>query len=270
MKKTLTMMLGATLLVSSCGTYADEGATTGAYFGSILGAAIGGIADGPRGSDIGTIVGMAGGAIVGAVVGDQADKAEQRRYEEHRSRATQRSKELQHWSTSPQDDANLYDPTGSGNDVIEDFEASDSLDAYTETPHRTGVLEVSRFDLERASMQMRQPLEIRHVHFEDENQDGNINSRELCKVVFEVFNVSSYPVDNILPVVEEANANKRITVSPSVKIERIMPGKGIRYTAMVLANKKLQDGEADFMIYVKQDDDKHLSETSHLRIATKQ
>ena len=269
MKKILTMMLGATLLLGSCGTCAEDGASTGAYFGSILGAAIGGIADGPRGSDIGTIVGMAGGAVVGAVIGDQADQAEQKRYEEHRSRATQRSKELQRWSTSPQDDIDQYDPTGSGNDVIEDFEPSDSLAAYTEMPQKAGVLEVSRFDLERASVQMRQPLDIRHVHFEDENQDGNINSRELCKVVFEVFNVSNHPVDNILPVVEEGNANKRITISPSVKIERIMPGKGIRYTAMVLAGKKLGEGEADFRIFVKQDDDKHLSKTRHLLVSTK-
>ena len=63
MKKILTMMLGATLLLGSCGTCAEDGASTGAYFGSILGAAIGGIADGPRGSDIGTIVGMAGGVV---------------------------------------------------------------------------------------------------------------------------------------------------------------------------------------------------------------
>ena len=62
MKKLVVLSLGGVLLLSSCGTYTEAGATTGGWFGSIIGSAIGGIAGGPRGSDIGTLIGMAGGA----------------------------------------------------------------------------------------------------------------------------------------------------------------------------------------------------------------
>ena len=84
------MSLGAMLLLSSCGTYTETGATTGAWFGSIIGSAIGGIAGGPRGSDIGTLIGMAGGAAVGAAVGQAADEAQQKKMEEYQQRRMER------------------------------------------------------------------------------------------------------------------------------------------------------------------------------------
>lgn len=86
MKKLFVLSLGAMLLLSSCGTYTETGATTGAWFGSIIGSAIGGIAGGPRGSDIGTLIGMAGGAAVGAAVGQAADEAHQKKMEEYQQR----------------------------------------------------------------------------------------------------------------------------------------------------------------------------------------
>ena len=82
MKKLVVLSLGAALLFSSCGTYAEAGATTGGWFGSIIGSAIGGIAGGPRGSDVGTLIGMAGGAVVGAAIGQAADEAQQKKMEE--------------------------------------------------------------------------------------------------------------------------------------------------------------------------------------------
>lgn len=84
------MSLGAMLLLSSCGTYTETGATTGAWFGSIIGSAIGGISGGPRGSDVGTLIGMAGGAIVGAAVGQAADEAHQKKMEEYQQRRMER------------------------------------------------------------------------------------------------------------------------------------------------------------------------------------
>ena len=82
MKKLVVLSLGAALLFSSCGTYAEAGATTGGWFGSIIGSAIGGIAGGPRGSDVGTLIGMAGGAVVGAAIGQAAEEAQQKKMEE--------------------------------------------------------------------------------------------------------------------------------------------------------------------------------------------
>ena len=96
MKKSLTLVLGAALVVSSCTSYTGAGAYMGTSLGSILGSAIGGIAGGPRGSDIGTIVGMAGGAVVGSAIGAAVDNSENaRQYDDarqssHRSTQTNR------------------------------------------------------------------------------------------------------------------------------------------------------------------------------------
>lgn len=90
MKKLAVLTLGAVLLLSSCGTYTETGATTGAWFGSIIGSAIGGIAGGPRGSDVGTLVGLAGGAAVGAAIGHAADEAHQKELEEYQQRRMER------------------------------------------------------------------------------------------------------------------------------------------------------------------------------------
>jgi len=68
MKKTLTAVLGAALLLMSSCQSSNQffGAATGASLGGMFGSAIGGITGGWRGSDVGTIAGMAIGGMIGA------------------------------------------------------------------------------------------------------------------------------------------------------------------------------------------------------------
>ena len=108
MKKLVVLSLGATLLLSSCGTYAEAGATTGGWFGSIIGSAIGGIAGGPRGSDVGTLIGMAGGAVVGAAIGQAAEDAHQKKMEEYQQRRIERQQQYD-YPTNNGYDAKEYD-----------------------------------------------------------------------------------------------------------------------------------------------------------------
>lgn len=108
MKKLVVLTLGALLLLSSCGTYTETGATTGAWFGSIIGSAIGGISGGPRGSDVGTLIGMAGGAAVGAAIGNAADEAHQKEMEEYRQRRMERE-QAQHYPEYGVPDNSGYD-----------------------------------------------------------------------------------------------------------------------------------------------------------------
>ena len=71
-------------------------------------------------------------------------------------------------------------------------------------------------------------------------------------MVFEVFNRSSKPVYRVIPTVMEVTGNKHIRVSENVLVESIMPGKGIRYTAVIKTDSRLKDGEAVFRIGVMQ------------------
>ena len=262
MRKILLISVSALLLLSSCGTYTETGATTGGWFGSIIGSAIGGIAGGWRGSDVGSLIGMAGGAAVGAAIGSAADKAEQRRYEEYAEQRRQRRYEDYGTRSSersvPQydenDDQSGFDSTNSGDDRLYGF--GEDFSAVEDT--NTSTLEIRS-----------NPLEIRNAHIVDASHDGVLSRGEQVRMVFEVFNNSSKPVFQVQPTVSEVTGNKHIRVSENVLVESIMPGKGIRYTAVIKADDRLKDGEAVFRVSVLHRNKEVASQTKDFPIQTK-
>ena len=233
MKKILVISVSALLLLSSCGSYTGVGAYTGGSFGSIIGSAIGGIAGGHRGSNIGTLIGMAGGAAVGAAVGAAADNAERQRYEEHVAAR-----------------GSGFDETNSGDDRLygfgEDFSSKVSESAATSSSN----------------------LEIRNPRIVDANRNGVLTRGEEARLVFEIFNVSSKPAYRVMPSVAEITGNKHIRVSENVLVESIMPGRGIRYTAVIKADDRLKDGNAVFKIGVFLDNKEMISQTQEFPIKT--
>ena len=262
MKKILILSLGAVILLSGCGTYAGEGAFVGASFGSVIGSAVGGISGGFRGSDIGTLVGMAGGAVVGGAIGAQADNARQTqiaesrddfdiKYKQHRDAATRGNGNFSgaNYNEGTQgDDVITFDPSGSGDDTLYDFQSSDYTGNYTasEPHHETSSVHYDKIAFK--SQKKSQLLEIRNARFVDDNEDGHINQGEISKVIFEVYNVSENVVYDVQPLVIETTGNKRISISGTIHVERILPGKGVRYTAMVQAGKRIKGTEAVFRI----------------------
>ena len=262
MKKILILSLGAIILLSGCGTYAGEGAFVGASFGSVIGSAVGGISGGFRGSDIGTLVGMAGGAVVGGAIGAQADNARQTqiaesrddfdiKYKQHRDAATRGNGNFSgaNYNEGTQgDDVITCDPSGSGDDTLYDFQSSDYTGNYTasEPHHETSSVHYDKIAFK--SQKKSQLLEIRNARFVDDNEDGHINQGEVSKVIFEVYNVSKHVVYDVQPLVIETTGNKRISISGTIHVERILPGKGVRYTAMVQAGKRIKGTEAVFRI----------------------
>jgi len=243
MKKTLVVSFCGLLLLSGCGTYTGQGAYVGGSFGSIIGSAVGGIAGGWRGSDVGSLIGMAGGAAVGAAIGSAADKAEQRRYEEYAEQRRQRryedygtrGSERSMPQRNENDDQSGFDSTNSGDDRLYGFDEDFSSVENT----NTSTLEIRS-----------NPLEIRNAHIIDASHDGVLSRGEQVRMVFEVFNNSSKPVFHVQPTVSEVTGNKHIRVSENVLVESILPGKGIRYTAIIKADDRLKDGEAIFRISV--------------------
>ena len=212
MRKVVLALMSCLLLVSSCGTYTGEGATTGAAFGSILGSAIGGISGGWRGSDIGSIVGMAGGAVVGAAIGAAADqKVADRRAE---------------W----EQEQSRYDrqPSyGYGDDRI-DFDAP----GPTSRPATPTIKDCP-------------PLEIRSACIMDADHDGVLRRGEECQVSFEIMNRTEKHV------------------------ESIAPHNGIRYTASILADRRLKDGVAVIRIAVTLSNKEIASETQEFTLQTR-
>ncbi len=273
------MAMGVTLLVSSCGTYAGTGAYVGAGLGSILGSAIGGLSDGPRGADLGTIVGMAGGAVVGGAIGNAQDQKRQADLDQYRhdktERAAARAARQQQGAVepyaAPESDpvyGSGFDESNSGDDRIYDFSGSDYTGDYTaQRPVATAPASSSVEEL-KTGFTYSPDIEVRNARFVDDNEDNAISRGELCKVIFEIVNRSSRTLYDVQPVVVEAGGNRHLLISPSVHVEKIEPGKGIRYTALVKADNRLKKGNAKICVSVLEGTNKIISKVSEFNIPT--
>ncbi len=275
MRKVIVISVCSILIFSGCGTYSGEGAYMGATLGSILGSAIGGISGGPRGSDFGTVIGMAGGAAIGGAIGAKADQKADEEVHEHYERVQQRKAREQGYTykddmyggmKTPEDESG-FDATNSGDDRIYDFNGNDYTGNYSATEPTVNLPASSSVDELAANYRFNPMIEIRNARFVDDNQDGNLNRGEICKVIFEIVNCSDKPLLDIQPLVVEASGNKNIYISPSIHVENILPGDKIRYTAMVKAGKRLKDGNARFCLSVLQGD-KAISKVTEFDIRT--
>ena len=277
MKKIMLTWIISGLLMSSCGTYTGEGAATGAAFGSILGSAIGGISGGWRGHDIGTIVGMAGGAVVGAAIGAAADQKEQERYEEYQQQRAQRRNQRQYGYDDQQyrhqsgySDDSGFDATNSGDDRIS-FDGAgprDGKGGYTAAvPH---TYDPTTHPAEPGySIKYNSLIEIRNARFIDADHDGVIKAGEECRITFEIMNRSSITLYDVQPTVFDVSGNKHIHISPNLHIESIAPNSGVRYTATVLAGKKLKDGVAVIRVGVAQGNKEITSQFKEFSLQTR-
>lgn len=263
------VVLSAALLVSGCGSISDGGASggfLGAELGSILGSAIGGISGGPRGSDVGTIVGMAGGAVIGAVVGDAADKAQQRKAERYDGnycgddRNGNSSYDCRSYDNTGDNATSDFDPENGGDDVIQ-FDAP-AGNTSVEEPDVVSKLQSDSAPVSAS------PLELRSVRFVGKGNGLELHSGELAKVVVEVYNNTPEYMYNVKPMVMETSGNKHVFVSAPIIVEKIAPGKGIRYTAMVKADKKLKDGKVHFTVCAQESAQLRKSEIREFDVTT--
>ena len=263
MRKVFIYTACAAFLLAGCGTYTGSGAFTGAHFGTILGSAIGGISSGPRGSDVGAIIGMAGGAMVGAAIGSAADNANRREVHEHYEQV-QRNKQQRdnsryndsryndnRYNDSRYNDGDYYDPSGSGDDRLYDFSSSDYTGDYSASSARVMSPGSSSIEEISSGYTVNTQIEVRNPRFVDDNRDGYINSNEVSKVIFEVYNNSDHTLYDLQPIVVESSGVKNLYISPSVHVEQLAPGKGIRYTAMVKTGR-MKNGNATFCLSVLQ------------------
>lgn len=275
MKKSLTIALSSLLILSGCDTYAGSSAYLGSNIGAILGSAIGGINDGPRGSDVGTIIGMAGGAVVGAIIGNSADQRAHDEMVEHREavkqhRMEQQQNEMPESNYSSNDTDNYtsgFDATNSGDDRIYDFSSSDYTGNYSAQTPKEQMPQNSSVEDMAQSFTYTPSIEIRNARFVDDNEDGKIQRDEICKIIFEVINRGNQPLTDVVPTVIETNGNRHIFISPSMHIESIAPGKGIRYTVVIKADNRLKEGNARFCVSVIQGG-KAISKVSEFNIPT--
>lgn len=267
MKKVILLMLCSSLVMGSCDTYTGSGAYAGGSIGSILGSAIGGLSGGPRGSDMGTIIGMAGGAVVGAVIGSQADHEQADREAAYQQDRVERRSGSDYSNTPVTDNPEIFDSNNGGDDRLYDFKGKDYTGDYSALQPTTSMPTATVEDL-GARFSYSPTLEIVNARFVDDNEDNCLNRNETCKVIFEIVNRSYAPVYDVVPTVVETTGNKHIFISPSIHVEKISPGSGVRYTAMVKADRKLKYGMARFCVSVIHEG-KSISKVNEFNIPTK-
>ena len=115
------------------------------------------------------------------------------------------------------------------------------------------VREVRVQKYKKQPQQVQRPLaqlKLRRIRFIDDNRNHVIDAGENSKIIFEIMNDGRKPVYNVVPVVETVEKVKHLGISPSVMIEEILPGEGIRYTASIHAGERLKDGEVTFRVAV--------------------
>lgn len=276
MKKYSIMIMSAALVASSCTTGAGTGAYAGSSLGSVLGSAIGGIAGGPRGSDIGTIFGMAGGAVVGAAVGDATTKQHHQDQDDTympSSNYNNRPVYEQPYSSNQQpvddiDPTQMVDTTNSGDDRI-DFDANSSSTLPNNNPDTSVSMDAGKVEQIYGANKAAESgkITIKNVRFVETAEHNVLHGGEVGKVMFEMYNETQAPIYNFMPTVVEADGNKRIYISPSVRVENIMPGQGLRYTATVKADKRIKDGEIRLLVSAQRDG-KPISYVTVVKVAT--
>lgn len=267
MKKVILLMLCSSLVMGSCDTYTGSGAYAGGSIGSILGSAIGGLSGGPRGSDMGTIIGMAGGAVVGAVIGSQADQAQADREAAYQQDRVERRSGGDYSNAPVTDNLEIFDSNNGGDDRLYDFKGKDYTGDYSAQQPTTSMPTATVEEL-GARFSYSPTLEIVNARFVDDNEDNCLNRNETCKVIFEIVNRGHAPVYDVVPTVVETTGNKHIFISPSIHVEKISPGSGVRYTAIVKADRKLKDGMARFCVSVIHEG-KSISKVNEFNIPTK-
>lgn len=242
MKKTIIALVGASVIMSSCSSSnAAAGTYVGAQFGTILGSAIGGIIGGPRGSDIGTVIGMASGAAIGAAVGQEVDNREQAEQRRQQQQADVNDPRV--YPMQPGDDAAFGVVPNEQNDVI-DFDGAGPKGGVPSTPHANDRME----PVYNTAADNVQPLQIRKVRISYAGDQEVVYAGDECTLQFEIMNLSNSTVFDVQPLVVDESSNKHIHISPNLHVERISPNAGIRYTATILADKRLKDGVANIRV----------------------
>lgn len=93
-------------------------------------------------------------------------------------------------------------------------------------------------------------LQIHNLRFIDENRNHILNAGENSKIIFEIMNEGSEIAYNVIPSVTEISGAKQIHISPSILVEQILPGNGVKYTATVSVGKHVKNGTATFRVAV--------------------
>lgn len=205
------LLLSAAVLLSSCSYSRFAGVATGSTMGGMLGSSIGGIMGGPLGSDKGTLAGMLIGGTVGAVVTAPRDRSAERS------------------PNTDYDDSYFEEDNYNRRDRSHRAPETDEVQYGKYRPATGGASSATMYDL--------QGLRVSHISFVDSNGNRCLDRGEEATLIFDVYNESGKTLYNVTPHI--TCNNRRVTISAPATVERMSPGRGIRYKTVVSASRRL-------------------------------
>lgn len=107
-------------------------------------------------------------------------------------------------------------------------------------------------------------LSIDNLRFIDRNNDRAITAGEHAQLSFEIRNNGSNYIYDIAPVIT-VSGTKQIHLSPTAIISELAPGAAVRYTAEVVASRKLKNGIADVNISFRDGNQMYMLRSFQLR-----
>lgn len=222
-RRSVSCALAVGLLLASCSSGQQlQGVYVGTTVGTLVGSSVGALMGGYRGHELGQLVGAAAGGAIGAMATAPRDKRRSERKEA----------------------ADVERPTKKRAKVSSVPTSTESVCAES----------ASEIKVSTPSSASESPLVLRNLRYIDDGRNQTLNRKEGSKLIFELINTTQTPVKGIVPYVSEANGNDQIYISPSVRIESIAPGEGIRYTVEIKGGNRLKEGMAAFRIAVSCDE----------------
>lgn len=223
MKKTWIYILSVTMLGSSMLTSCDitssrnyMGTMAGAEIGGVVGEALGWMStsrhDGPGKAMLGSIIGTVAGAAIGnAITRDDTETTAYRSTSKQTKRYNQESN-------------NAGYQTGGGYDDTYSYNNSNDSRLYTTNN-----------------------LIISGVTYQDEDGDGRCSRNETLNIIYDVKNVGTATLTDVVLNVEAVNNEKSFALSPSNTV-RIAAGETIRYKAKAFCKNKPSDSVTQFKV----------------------
>ncbi|MBP5338188.1 MAG: glycine zipper family protein [Prevotella sp.] len=145
--------------------------------------------------------------------------------------------------------------------------AGAAIGSAVEKSHRSDLLD--RKETARTINNFREAaLEIRNAGVEETQRDGVLTRGEKCIVRFEIFNTSDHPIFDVRPLVSDETGNRHVKISENLLIESIEPHQGVRYSATIVADKKLKDGEIIVSVGVAQGRNEVTSQRRSFKVPT--
>lgn len=223
--KTFSLIVAASLLVSSCTTYGQFGAgMAGASLGSHIGRDIGYLSSGHhfsgRSAALGSLIGAGVGAALGVSIQNGIEQSRERRYERAQNRQYNNQNGQYNNQYQYQDNGTSNDDyqTGGGANYNGSNGSSYNGSSYSSRQSSSNAY-----------------ITVEPLSYMDGNGDGYLSKNETIEVETYIKNTTNEPLKNV--TISLVTEESRYVTLSSPLVTSLAPGQKVRYTGRIYCQK---------------------------------